>query len=76
MKLPRRREKDETRVLKDMGKALGWSSYDTTGGRAIANPNYRDNALEVPGKGHVNVRAYEGGTAAKFKGTRGIGGQK
>lgn len=76
MNLPRRREKDETRKLKKMGEALGWTSYQTKSGRAIANPNYRDNALEVPGKGHVDTRAYDGGTPARFKGTKGIGGQK
>lgn len=74
MKLPGRREKDETRVLPEMGKALGWSDYNTTGGRAIANPEVNDNALEVPGKGHVSVRGNL--TPDKFQGTEGTVGTK
>lgn len=74
MSLPKRRERDETRKLQDMGKALGWHNWKTTGGRSISNPNVNDNSLETPGRGHVNV--IQSMVPAKFQGTRGIGGKQ
>ena len=73
MPTPKRRERDETRKLQDMGKALGWHNWKTYSGRAISNPDVNDNSLEVPGKGHVNVK--QSMVPAKFQGTRGTGGK-
>lgn len=73
MKLPRRRERDETRVLKDMGKALGWENYNTTAGRATSKGDETTlggDRLIVPGRGNVSVRGDM--TPEKFQGTKGL----
>ncbi len=56
MKLPHRREKDETRTLKNMGEALGWTRSE---GSSIAykhlNPDHK--IANVVGTGNVDPYA-------------------
>lgn len=80
MKLPRRRERDESRKLKDMGEALGWINTNAS------KPFYRERSNMAtytgenpksyqkqfhPGEGGVRQGSAEGGEG-NSKGTEGI----
>ena len=81
MKLPRRRERDESRKLKDMGEALGWTRHNNSAphressDRAvfIGDDSKRGFNTEPfhPGQGHVRQGNAEGGPG-NSKGTEGI----
>jgi membrane peptidoglycan carboxypeptidase len=55
MKLPHRREKDETRVLQNMGKALGWERSDNNPRITYQQISPNTKKAVITAKPHVNM---------------------
>ena len=77
MKTPRRRERDETRKLRDMGAALGWARTSYQGVQTAHRIENKDKAKQghysegafQPGEGHVDDEQ-------PHRGWLGIGGSR
>ena len=74
MKTPRRRERDESRVLPDMGAALGWGRTNYNGDTYATNDEqeYRAQMLQNVGAfdeaSRIDHQGKVGGSSAKIKG--------